>query len=394
MERNVQMAAKLAVAGIGLMLAVVLLAVGTFAWFTVNTRAEVNGITVSFVNDGTQWPFEFSMDYREKGYDEAAATWAKEINISELFEEEYKLRPISTSDLVHWYGAKYDANGNVAAFQEVPLQTIANQKEPAEGERVGTNCVIYVDVWVRTRDPNTNYDLKLNNPGLDTDGKTLKLDEGETNFGTYVLWTPVWTPDEDSKTGGQYSAASANDAMASIRVGFSVSDQDGRDIENEQFRNCIFEPNADLHNGLGEKAENEALRYLTGTTGSEVVKDHAAPDKQFYQDKQFYETYVPQFRSDHESYTMTVQQTIQQSASSWNEEKLRELNIGELDSTCIGAIGTIQGDATIASNVERGKPRMIRIYFWLEGQDVDCWNQIKGGSLYANLEFRGDAAAS
>ena len=31
----------------------------------------------------------------------------------------------------------------------------------------------------------------------------------------------------------------------------------------------------------------------------------------------------------------------------------------------------------------------MRVYMWIEGQDVDCWNQIASGRVYANLEFYG-----
>ena len=30
-----------------------------------------------------------------------------------------------------------------------------------------------------------------------------------------------------------------------------------------------------------------------------------------------------------------------------------------------------------------------RIYMWIEGQDIDCWNQIADGNIYVNLEFMG-----
>lgn len=377
MELKGHMAAKLAAAGAGLLLAVVMLVMGTFAWFTVNTKAEVGGISVSFVNDGTQWPFEFSINYRDVGYDEDAATWLKEIDISQYLPRAL-LRPISTYDLEHWYSPTYDAAGSVAGFQETPLSMIANHVESEAAEAEGTNCLVYADVWVRTRDPNTAYDLKLSNPSTNADG-TFHLNDDETDFGTFVLWTPVW----DTQT-GHISTASANDAMASVRVGFAVSSGDGSQA-GETFTPYIFEPNADLHKGLGTSAEEQAdVAYLDGVENKTVGNYNAAAGAVFT-------TSVP--HSTGIGYEMANQPTFYQTESTWDQTKLAALeSISGLDSNCIGTIGMIE-DAPSLATVKKGEPRLIRIYFWLEGQDVDCWNQIIGGSLYANLEFRGDTVS-
>lgn len=42
----------------------------------------------------------------------------------------------------------------------------------------------------------------------------------------------------------------------------------------------------------------------------------------------------------------------------------------------------------------RNKPVKVRLYFWLEGQDVDCWNDIADTDFLVNLEFVGDVDAT
>ena len=38
----------------------------------------------------------------------------------------------------------------------------------------------------------------------------------------------------------------------------------------------------------------------------------------------------------------------------------------------------------------KDKPVKVRLYFWLEGQDVDCWNDIADTDFLVNLEFVGE----
>lgn len=38
----------------------------------------------------------------------------------------------------------------------------------------------------------------------------------------------------------------------------------------------------------------------------------------------------------------------------------------------------------------KDKPQKVRLYFWLEGQDIDCWNDIADTDFLVNLEFAGD----
>lgn len=46
------------------------------------------------------------------------------------------------------------------------------------------------------------------------------------------------------------------------------------------------------------------------------------------------------------------------------------------------------------AELEKDKPQKVRIYFWLEGQDVDTWNDISHSNFLVNLEFVGDIDGS
>lgn len=51
----------------------------------------------------------------------------------------------------------------------------------------------------------------------------------------------------------------------------------------------------------------------------------------------------------------------------------------------------LQGDNTsgILLKLNYNEPVKIRLFVWVEGQDVDCWNDIAAGSVQINLEFAG-----
>ena len=376
---------KLIMAGVSLLMAVVLLAVGTFAWFTFSTAPEVSGISVTFSSDSA-WPFEVCTDYlNPDGTVNADPTWEKELNVSDILTNA-ALRPISTYDLQHWYLADYDYAGNVTKLIEVPLSDVANREDKsADPDEDGINYLLYFDMWVRTRDPELTYELRLNNPNAGTGEDTSpEVNDWETVYGTYVLWSPVWDTTKNKYT-------TADDAMASIRVGFQMFDQSN---DSQIAKTVIYEPNADLHKGLDASEAYSGISYVKGENAASDGKIDGATASGLVP------TTVPHYTGT-DAYEMKTQETILQRTSSWDAGKLASLEkISQWDSRCIGSIGAFvdaygnpidNADLPCFAKISKDVPQKIRVFFWLEGQDVDCWNQIAGGSIYANLEFRGDA---
>ena len=46
--------------------------------------------------------------------------------------------------------------------------------------------------------------------------------------------------------------------------------------------------------------------------------------------------------------------------------------------------------SSIIVKLEKEKPIRVRLFIWLEGQDVDCWNDIAAGRFIVNLELAGE----
>lgn len=51
--------------------------------------------------------------------------------------------------------------------------------------------------------------------------------------------------------------------------------------------------------------------------------------------------------------------------------------------------GKTSDEVVFFLNLKPSQERHVRLYIWLEGQDIDCTNEISRGRLLANLQFTG-----
>ena len=419
-----QIKMKLILSLSGILLGLAMIAGASYAWFSISVKPEVRSLTIQMTPMNDQRPFDLSIDYGVKGAD---ATWTNELILEELFAETKKngfLRPISTADGEHWYLATYDSKGNVSGFREVPLSQVANQTYSATGDKDYSNYLMYVDFWVRNRQ-GSKYDLLLNNPDSVTDS--------EQYYGSYVLWTPA----EDStgkwiKTGtGGSTKLQGNDAMASTRIGFTMLEDINKTGTatpcNEDF--FIYEPNGDMRsralvdylksttikeNGKSP-SEMGTLKYIYSGSSDNTVAGYETT--YLTQNGKFFTTMVPRKTSSGwelvDIKSVLGNRIASQKTSSWNEEKLAamenetRITSKALDLNKIGALGvtgtanaagitdwsaTTTANRTAITSINGGEIKKIRMFIWLEGQDIDCWNQIADGNIFVNLEFFGRAS--
>ena len=68
------------------------------------------------------------------------------------------------------------------------------------------------------------------------------------------------------------------------------------------------------------------------------------------------------------------------------------LNTVDLETKLLNQTGgaDIAGD-TIVFELKDDKPVRCRMFIWIEGQDVDCWNDIAGGAFKVNIELAGES---
>ncbi len=373
---------KLILSAIGLLTSLVLITVSTFAWYAISTAPEVQGIQVSVASVSEFLPFEFSLT--------GEGDWTSLLDITSMLDGENVLRPISTYDGVDWYLPVYNAIGGVSGFDLIPEDLLGNYVNSEDSD---LNYFVYQDVYVRTVSSEADtFDLRLSNPS-----GTSSMQE-ETDYGTYV----VYRPEKDALsaiTDNQYIVT--NDAMYAFRVGFQVYDED--DVAEGPF--YIYEPNADGRSAdfisLLEEMEDDgdtvgvAAEYVYDASLSATVKNYA----ENYAAGTMYATQTP-IESDNtlgfDMVTVGADETesvlIQQKETFWDTDKLA--GTATYDSTYIKTIGEFASTPPAMTTISQDEVKRIRIYFWLEGQDVDCWNQILDGNVFANLEFTGAAVES
>lgn len=413
-----QLKLKIALAFGGILTGIALISTAAYAWFTISTSPEVTGITISIVPTGKEYPIEVSLNQTD---------WTTELHMDNIVEQYGPLRPITTFDGEHWYLPYYDIRGNVDEFHEVELSEVANRLKGKDGFEEPFNYLIYFDIWVRTRDRGTNYDMRLSNPAGN-------VGDDEKYYGTFVLWDPQKSAKEDEVPG--------NDAMACTRIGIQMLGTD--DETTSPF--YIYEPNSEMRssyfktvrdsliaedNDLTDE-EFDALKYIAtslenktstlpdGSTKTDLKIDQTLSINDYItnyltnaENSTYVQTMVPRFVSDKTADADAVYalQTLEkgpnnvggksvflitQGNSSWSQAYLDSWKAGaataqSVNSRNVGTIGQLDTTPTIQT-LTCGQEYKMRIYVWLEGQDIDCWNQITEGNLYVNLEFLGEEA--
>ena len=189
---------------------------------------------------------------------------------------------------------------------------------------------------------NTCY-AKTGTPVKVTLSPAVVSEDGTKGAGTYVIGTPIWDSNKVSHNNG------GNGAEYAVRIGINISKLDletkERIGENVFY---IYEPNCDGHRH-GEP-ETVSTASIDGT-----------------------EELIPESR------------LIRQTTSSWNETYPIQRNV------VIRELGDFITDTEL---FELGIEEMakIDIYVWLEGQDVDCTNEIGvAAQIFANIQFLAEA---
>ena len=441
---------KLAMAACGMGASLALLTGAGFAWYSISTSPEIRGITIGISKTGKEFPFEISMDYGEKGGDAEAATWTTTLNLSQtdLVKNYNTLRPISTYDGKHWYLPLYSATGAVKSFVQAEESIYANHEKES-------NYFSYVDLWIRTEDPDASYTVRLSNPA-----DMNKLERGETHYGTFVLGQP-WKKETDQRPYG-------DDALTCLRIGFQFMSGDGIDRSGESLTQTndsqrygeeeetffIYEPNADKRassitpfitsgGAQGGLKYSTDVGYIRNKSESETEDPTALVTVKNYKDNylskmdgKIVPTTVPRYDPDLAAEETGPEETVPEEATPAETTPTEEISVidyqlvelGGADDTdpttvlfrqkeskwkstassktaasvtsrdvdTIGSFLDADGNAVTGNlqsmtTLTKGNVKKLRIYFWLEGQDIDCWNQIAGGTLYANLELTGDA---
>ena len=286
--------------------------VSSYAWLGLTRTPRVSNLSL-YVN---------SYPGMEISIDPYAEVWTQQIKYSDMFSEEYKLRPATWSDSEQiFYGARYAYDGRTV-----------NSWEPLTDERHANSKSIENYYTVAT------FYARAGSGVIVSLTDAVEIDGGVSGSGTFVIGKPVWNEENLAHdNGGKGAETAIRFGIKVIRLNEDLSPSD----EAPNF--FIYEPNADSHVDGSYGYRNTAS--IDGTS-----------------------TLVPSDR------------IITQSTSSFTESDPAQRDV------VVHSLGKFEG-STELFELDEGETVMIKLYIWLEGQDVDCTNVIADARILANLQF-------
>lgn len=259
----------------------------------------------------------------ELALDPDAEEWVLQLDYAEIVGETAPLRPVTWSDKNQQFFA---ANYGFDG-------RLTDQWEPLTDERHANKdsldgYYVHAQFYART---GTSSDIFLS--------PAVEVDEGVQGSGTYLIGTPVWDSQALIHNDGGKGAENA------VRVGIRITpvNHDGTPVEGRTPWFYIYEPNADYH--------------IDETTG-----------------------YVPTPSIDGAETLVSEEQMIIQSSSTWTEADPVQRTV------VIKELGEFTTD-NFLFRIEAGEMVQLDLYIWLEGQDMDCTNEINQAQIMANIQF-------
>ena len=207
----------------------------------------------------------------------------------------------------------------------------------ADGRISGLNFPLS-DEKHANRDDHAGYYLKMTCYLRTDENVDVSLSRAYGNSGTYLIGTPVWNGEEILHNDG------GNGAQSAVRVGFRITkyNSDGTPLEDPVF--IVYEPNCNMH-------ADDTLQYVStpGADGSPSL--------------------VPADR------------LIRQTKTSWKEMDPVQKDV------LVYQYGEFLDDPFLF-RLNEDCMAQVEIYLWLEGQDLECTNEIGvDAQIFASLQF-------
>lgn len=431
---------KTIAAGLMVVITLVLVITATYAWMTYSIAPEVQGIQVSLAGSSTILVAPNVTKIVNGKIYHYPGKFSAELNFNKYAQYDFLngidgLSPVSTADGLHWflptyYGVNDEAvvNGLAHAGQLKPYRDFylddnleyANLIEPGSAQ---TGNYICLDFWVVS--PNVDY--------------YLRVAQGDEAAGSYVI--ELMEPEEDSE-GGYRLVETLGSVASSVRIGFLVNSETVLDdtmmhyadsgncpsaytslcgnyqeigdgiLPFSEYKFTIFEPNGDLHphGTSGVYTETKPVMWDGSRAALADVREnlcvqmrnrwYAGTNSPYYIEEAFKTATVGKdYSSLSEVKTDFYQKYLQGNLSTYVEKGEFVTNTSALyDSMVDGKVSAdslelieksgATEDVTLV-HLEKNTPQRIRMFIWLEGQDVDCAGSLSNISFALGLELAG-----
>lgn len=415
---------KILASALLIVLSLSMLVMVTFAWYVMSTAPEVSGMRIKIGSD----TIRVAPDCKDESgqHYPGAFQGVLETDTTAIPEDFWGLIPVSTADGKHWFSATYESLENGGDQKEEYLEdtTLSSANLTARPKSGGN--YLYLDFWVVAP---KDYDLRVST-----------ATKGSGQSGSYVKVFPQVKKD----AAGHYSLdETQRQAESSLRIGFLVNEdpvsgysyenstnydsaykilkgvyqEQGKELPTSQTSFTIYEPNCDWHadtESNGHYNQTLPLAWKGGkvqpvTLESVQTKLAAQTSATWTQADDGKQTKLAQALQTALLEAQTTDRSVTD-AQSAGEYLLNQHLKGQLsgyitsgqfvkstsdlrDGVRLDKENIEQSGATtdaVIVSLKKNVPQRIRMFVWLEGQDIDCTNEAALKTLLLNLELAGE----
>ena len=415
---------KILASALLIVLSLSMLVMVTFAWYVMSTAPEVSGMQIKIGSD----TIRVAPDCKDESgqHYPGAFQGVLETDTTAIPEDFWGLIPVSTADGKHWFSATYESLENGGDQKEEYLEdTTLSSANLTTRPKSGGNY-LYLDFWVVAP---KDYDLRVST-----------ATKGSGQSGSYVKVFPQVKKD----AAGHYSLdETQRQAESSLRIGFLVNEdpvsgysyenstnydsaykilkgvyqEQGKELPTSQTSFTIYEPNCDWHadtESNGHYNQTLPLAWKGGkvqpvTLESVQTKLAAQTSATWTQADDGKQTKLAQALQTALLEAQTTDRSVTD-AQSAGEYLLNQHLKGQLsgyitsgqfvkstsdlrDGVRLDKENIEQSGATtdaVIVSLKKNVPQRIRMFVWLEGQDIDCTNEAALKTLLLNLELAGE----
>lgn len=413
---------KILASALLIVLSLSMLVMVTFAWYVMSTAPEVSGMQIKIGSDTIRVAPD-CIDESGQHYP-GAFQGVLETDTNAIPENFWGLIPVSTADGKHWFSATYESLENGGDQKEEYLEdtTLSSANLTARPKSGGN--YLYLDFWVVAP---KDYDLRVST-----------ATQGSGQSGSYVKVFPQVKMDD----AGNYSLdETQRQAESSLRIGFLVNEdpaevdsyknsdtydtaykilkgvyqEQGKELPTSQTSFTIYEPNCDWHadtESNGHYNQTLPLAWKDGkvkpvTLESVQTKLAAQTSATWTRTDDGTQTKLDQALQTAMLEAKTTDRSITNGQSA-GEYLLNQHLKGQLSGYITSGqfvkntsdlqdeadINTIEkfgaADDAVIVSLKKNVPQRIRMFVWLEGQDIDCTNEAALKTLLLNLELAGE----
>jgi len=405
----------------------------SYAWLSMSTSPELSGLQVKIggSNTITVAPnVSREVDGQTVNY---PGHFTDSINLStengyEYLRSSVSLAPVSTSDGVYWY---FPSNDNESGYIcDSTLQYANMQSLPADKAVQGGYA--YLDFWVASPSyaslrvsvgEGTGGSYVVSLPQPSADGKSLdmstQLIAGCTRVG-FLANTQVVT---DQSMNSYVNTGYYNDNYRKLKGIYQTKDQSP---SSYPANFTIYEPNGDMHSAEGAYAlSRDGFSYVVCENGSYSATKPISAARTGFPEPVDVSAHTTVQKTTSWLMATDAQTLIEQifeaylygAGATTEQSKLSEgfyngylayqcapyINKGKFIKNAsnlaaktdvdglVKDLGTLEtaGATTdiVITELEKNVPQRIRMYVWIEGQDIDCAMASNGGQLLINLEL-------